>query len=190
MDTRERLVRAAAELVAEGGTSAVTLREVGRRAGVSHNAAYKHFESRQQLLAAVAAAELRRLHKEMDAVRRSRATPLHRIERMLAVGLRGATERPHITRLTFGLEVQGSNLPELGEAATLAYDTFVAGVRDAQVAGDLPPGDPERLASLIRATATGAADLARNGHLSPGGKGHATPKQLVGDLLRYLKGNL
>ena len=45
-------------LLDEGGVDHVTLREVGRRAGVSHNAPYKHFESKEALLAAIAAREL------------------------------------------------------------------------------------------------------------------------------------
>ena len=52
--TRERLIAAAKQLVDEGGPGAVTLREVGRRAFVSHNAAYRHFVNRDALLAAVA----------------------------------------------------------------------------------------------------------------------------------------
>ena len=58
--TRDALIDAAAELSAAGGPAAVTLREVGRRAGVSHNAPYKHFADKEELLAAVAARDLAR----------------------------------------------------------------------------------------------------------------------------------
>jgi hypothetical protein len=54
--TRETLVSAAAELLDRGGPDAVTLREVGHLAGVSHNAPYKHFAGKESLLAAVASA--------------------------------------------------------------------------------------------------------------------------------------
>jgi AcrR family transcriptional regulator len=72
--TRDRLVEAAAGLLDEGGVPAVTLREVGRRAGVSHNAPYKHFAGKEELLAAVAAAQLRRNRE--SALRISRGHPL------------------------------------------------------------------------------------------------------------------
>jgi hypothetical protein len=39
---------------------------------------------------------------------------------------------------------------------------------------------------LLRATAHGAAELASAGHLAEGGKGNASPEQLVDDLLGYL----
>src|SRR3989337_419737 len=59
--TRDALLDAAEELLDAGGVEAVTLREVGRRAGVSHNAPYKHFASKESLLAAIAARELLRM---------------------------------------------------------------------------------------------------------------------------------
>jgi AcrR family transcriptional regulator len=61
--TRERLIAVAAELVDEGGPAAVTLREVGARAGVSHNTPYRHFADMRDLLAVVAAGALRDLRR-------------------------------------------------------------------------------------------------------------------------------
>ena len=52
---REALLEASIQLIAEIGPSAFTLREVARRAGVSHNAPYRHFHDKGDLLAAVAA---------------------------------------------------------------------------------------------------------------------------------------
>lgn len=51
---REALVRAGVELARTGGPNAVLLRAVSRQAGVSHNAAYRHFANHEDLLAAVA----------------------------------------------------------------------------------------------------------------------------------------
>lgn len=50
---RAALIDAGVELAREGGPDAVVLRETSRRAGVSHNAAYRHFADRDSLLAAV-----------------------------------------------------------------------------------------------------------------------------------------
>jgi AcrR family transcriptional regulator len=52
-DLRNALVEAALELAREGGPDAVVLREASRRAGVSHNAAYRHFADRDALLQTV-----------------------------------------------------------------------------------------------------------------------------------------
>src|SRR5437660_10582412 len=51
---REALVEAGVELARTGGPNAVLLRAVSRQAGVSHNAAYRHFANHEDLLAAVA----------------------------------------------------------------------------------------------------------------------------------------
>ncbi len=56
--TREFLVAAAKQLLDEGGSEAVTLREVGRRASVSHNAVYRHFANRDALLVAAVDSDL------------------------------------------------------------------------------------------------------------------------------------
>ena len=51
---REALVEAGVELARTGGPSAVLLRAASREAGVSHNAAYRHFANQEDLVAAVA----------------------------------------------------------------------------------------------------------------------------------------
>lgn len=53
--TRNRLLAAGIELMAEGGQSAVTLVAVAQRAGVSRGTAHHHFDSRSALLAEVKA---------------------------------------------------------------------------------------------------------------------------------------
>ncbi len=55
---RAALVDAAVELAEKEGPDAVVLREVSRQVGVSHNAAYRHFADREELLRAVAARAL------------------------------------------------------------------------------------------------------------------------------------
>src|SRR5262245_4540036 len=53
-DLRAALLEAAGELLEEGGIDALSLREAARRAGVSHNAPYRHFPDRDALLEALA----------------------------------------------------------------------------------------------------------------------------------------
>ncbi|GAA0999617.1 TetR/AcrR family transcriptional regulator [Subtercola frigoramans] len=52
-DLREALVEAGIAMARSGGPDAVVLREATRRAGVSPNAAYRHFADRQALLRVV-----------------------------------------------------------------------------------------------------------------------------------------
>jgi AcrR family transcriptional regulator len=62
---RPVLVDTAVELARSTGPDGVVLREVARRAGVSHNAAYRHFEDRAALLAEVADSAMAELEKAM-----------------------------------------------------------------------------------------------------------------------------
>jgi AcrR family transcriptional regulator len=184
MTTRDELVEAAAALLDEGGVAAVTLREVGRRAGVSHNAPYKHFADKQDLLAAVVARDLRR-HPTYGRRTRVDRRAVEVVTAMLRGYIRHALAHPELFKLTYGPWPGGS--AELAAAADAARSSFVAAVTAAQDDGDLPSGDPERLTALLLALAHGASDLALSGHLAKDGKGHADAVDLVDDLLVHLR---
>lgn len=87
---RPALVDTAVGLARSGGADAVVLREVARRAGVSHNAAYRHFADKEQLLGEVSQRAMDQLERAMregiaavrvrDRARRARAE-LHAVGR-------------------------------------------------------------------------------------------------------------
>lgn len=183
-DTRQALLDAAQQLLDDGGQTAVTLREVGRRAGVSHNAPYKHFASKEALLAGVAARELRRHHDVLvDALERE-ASPERALRATLREHTAHAVAHPERFRLIYGRWTTSTE--ELIDAATASSSLMTQTVRAAQAHGALSPGDPERITALLRATARGAAELEAAGHLAPEGKGRSDAAGLVGDLLAFL----
>jgi AcrR family transcriptional regulator len=71
-DLRAALVASAVEVIAELGAVSASVREVARRAGVSHTAATYHFGDKAGLLAAVAADGYARLGDELAAARQRR----------------------------------------------------------------------------------------------------------------------
>ena len=66
-DLRRALVAAATELARSGGSEGVGLREAARRVGVSPSAAYRHFPSRDGLLALVGSEAREALAERMQA---------------------------------------------------------------------------------------------------------------------------
>lgn len=183
-NTREALVEAAARLMDAGGLEAVTLREVGRQVGVSRGAPYKHFADKEALLAAVAAKDLAALGMQMgdassgDGPENGLRIPMHRY-------IAWALAHPVRFRLAFAAWSRSSE--ELDSAASSARAMLVEATAAAQRSGQLPAADPDRLSALLLALANGAVELALAGHLSPTGKGRATPDDLVDDLFGYLQ---
>src|SRR5215210_3614807 len=70
-DLRRALIDTALTMVTEEGAWNFTLREVARRAGVSHAAPYNHFEDKSALLAEVAAIGFAALRQRMAAAARA-----------------------------------------------------------------------------------------------------------------------
>lgn len=104
---REALVEAALRAVREQGPDDWSLRDLCRRVGVSHNAAYRHFAHRDDLVAAVADVTMQllveALHDRLAKV--SAGDAVLRARQGLAEIGRGyvafAVEEPHLFRLAF-----------------------------------------------------------------------------------------
>ncbi|TQL57835.1 TetR family transcriptional regulator [Propioniferax innocua] len=64
---RDEMIRIGLELAAEGGSDAVGIREITRRAGVSPAAAYRHFRDQQELREKVAREIDRMLSRDLEA---------------------------------------------------------------------------------------------------------------------------
>ncbi len=52
-DLKEACIQAAREVIAEQGVESLSMRDVSRKLGVSHQAPYRHFPSRDHLLAEI-----------------------------------------------------------------------------------------------------------------------------------------
>jgi AcrR family transcriptional regulator len=101
-DLRRTLIDAALTLITEEQDWTFSLREVARRAGVSHNAPYNHFSDKQDLLIAIASAGFEKLRERMAA---SVAGVAAADKALLACGrayLESALENPALYRLMFG----------------------------------------------------------------------------------------
>ena len=97
-DLRRVIVKAALEILRETQSLEFSLRELARRAGVSHNAPYKHFVDKRELLAAVSGAGFEMLTKLMasemarlPAILASSCSRCYALTLTMALGTRRST---------------------------------------------------------------------------------------------------
>lgn len=118
-DLRRAIVAAALEILGETQSVEFSLRELARRAGVSHNAPYKHFAEKSELLAAVSAAGFEQLAARIVDQIAHVATPQAQLFVMLRTYIRFGVDNPALYRLMFGGYLSGpdSSRPAIERAA-------------------------------------------------------------------------
>jgi AcrR family transcriptional regulator len=162
---REALLEAAIRLIAEVGPTAFTLREVARRAGVSHNAPYRHFRDRDDLMAAVAAQGFRELTQAMVEAAGQRTDALDRLKCAGLGYVTFALRRPEHFTVMFDAPISKRRHPDSAVAGEQAFGTLMSFVKGCQDAGRLPSGDLRRIALLAWTMVHGVAKLAITGRL-------------------------
>jgi AcrR family transcriptional regulator len=121
------LLAAARQILDENGLQAVGLRETARRVGVSATAAYRHFTSKEDLLASVAAEGFHELAAAMESASRG-ANPLSRAG--LAY-IEFADQNRGLFRLMFGpVLAERTKYPTLQAATAGVEALLLRGVAD------------------------------------------------------------
>lgn len=133
-DLRRAIVRAALEILRETQSLEFSLRELARRAGVSHNAPYKHFADKRELFAAVSAAGFETLTKRMAHEVARLDNPRDQLFAMLRAYIDHGVENPALYSLMFGGYLSGPNrsrptieLAEAEKTKSLLAKVIVAG---------------------------------------------------------------
>ncbi|CAN5662576.1 TetR/AcrR family transcriptional regulator [soil metagenome] len=174
--TRRALLDDAAALLDRGGPAAVTLREVGARAGVSRGAPYRHFADKESLLTAVAAEGWGYIADQMHSLRCDAGSlPAEKLRAALVGVITFSRERPYLYQLMFS--APAGDPAAVVRAAERMCDEFLAIV--ASVVGDQ---DAERCAAILLTGAHGAAGLESSGLLTTD-KWQTTAEELTDALL-------
>lgn len=123
-DLRRALLDAALALVAEAGTKGMTLREAARRARVSEAAPYRHFASREALLAAVAEEGFRAFGASQRAAWEKHPTdPFERLDALGLAYVDFAVRNPSHFRVMFGPEfADPAAYPETAKVASASRE--------------------------------------------------------------------
>lgn len=169
-DLHHAMVQQAIALIAEHGADALSLRQVAKRVGVSHAAPYRHFPSKEHLLAAIGEDGFIALKAALDAV----AQDADWLGSAANVYVGFALEHPAHFQVMFSVPLSRTEHPDLGVAGRAALDALVAGITAAQARGVVRSGDPFSLALTAWSTVHGLSALLVGDALPPARFGLAT----------------
>ncbi|OIJ64797.1 TetR family transcriptional regulator [Streptomyces mangrovisoli] len=152
---RDRLVDVGVELVAREGAQALTLREIARRAGVSHGAPRRYFPTHRELLSAIARRGFDGLGaRAAAAIGDGTAPPREQLAELARVYLAFARDNRGMYELMFRHDVLESGRPGLRETSLPLF-----GVLAALVARVRPDADARLIAGALWANLHGIAQL-------------------------------
>lgn len=134
-ETRERILAAATELIAERGYAATSIDALCRRAGVVRTAIYWHFGSKEGLVAPVVERVASAWIEEIQKSVYLEGDPLARLERFLASLRELVLHRSQLLRLLAAVALERAAVDDDARAAlrrlsTRALEAIAQGVQD------------------------------------------------------------
>ena len=156
-DLREACVREALEIIAKGGIDSLSLRDVARRLGVSHQAPYKHFPSRDHILAEVVGRAYAGFAAHLEKRPRS-ADPYEDFGNLGRAYLEYARKHPLHYQLMFGTPLPDpAQHPEMMNKAEHAFDCLREAIE--KLPDRAPAADVELDALYVWSTVHGLASI-------------------------------
>ncbi len=133
-DLRAALLEAALDIITDSGPQQLTIREVARRAGVSHTAPYRHFADKDQLIVAVVEQGFSLLQDTMEKQKAS--VPPDPINQFAASGMAYvdfALTHPAYYRVMYS----GDLLTSSESLQHTSTETFAAMIKDIETCQEL-----------------------------------------------------
>ena len=185
-DLRRALIETAMGMLHEDKGWQFTLREVARRAGVSHAAPYKHFPDKAALLAEMALLGFDRLRQATMTAKSRRPKSLR--DEFFAIGrayVQFGVSNPALYRLMFSADADEAADVHLNERALAAFGVLIELLKRGQTEGILRKRDVRGQAAACWAQLHGITMLTIDGLLLPEKVG---PKPLDAALMTLFEG--
>lgn len=166
-DLRQALVDAALRALEHQRAEDLSLRALGRELGVSPRAPYRHFETKEELLAAVAVEGFRAFGELLTPrVAAAGADPIARLRAIAEAYVVFAVERPAAFRVMYApYDTVKESAPDLVRARAEGHQATMDSIAEGQAAGILRGGDPMQLALVLWSSMHGLAVLLTQGQL-------------------------
>ncbi len=166
-DVRSAVLGAAIRLIGEGGLAKLSMREVARAAGVSHQAPYHYFEDRESILAALCEEGFTILADRLEKGRDPSETPIARFTALARIYVEFAFDHPAMFRLMFRPDfVDIQRFPTAKACGDRAFVQLYSAVQDCIDAGLFPGRSQQGLVVLGWSLAHGLACLLLDGPLA------------------------
>jgi len=161
-DLRAALIEGGLELIERKGIHALTLREIGKRLGVSRSAAYRHFKDKADLLFAISEAGFIEFGNVVEAARKEAGEGFaEQMDAMALAYAQFADEHRAQFEVMFAAVLQPGGAAEAGGGRNLRI--LEETIREAQRKGEVRQDDPALLARVVWALVHGASMLRRDG---------------------------
>lgn len=155
----DALLEHAVAVLHEGGVEGLSLREIARRAGVSHSAAYRHYAEKKSMLAALAVWGFTTLSSRIsNAIGPFAGAPRTRLFAAVRTYVNFGLEYPHLLRVMFG-DLPHNDYPELRTTARKSFDLLLDILAEGQQQGIITAGDPRQLALTCWASFHGLTEI-------------------------------
>lgn len=147
-DLKNALIEAGLDVLSKEGVSALSLRRVAQKAGVSHTAPYAHFADKQALIAAISTAGYERLYQAIGSVvAEHEQNPARQLLEGAWAYVRFALDDPAHFKVTLsGVVEKEQDYPAFVEVSKKSFAQVVAIVQACQAKGVLRPGEPDVVA--------------------------------------------
>lgn len=188
---REAILTTSLQVIEEVGVTGLSIREVAKKAGVTHQAPYRHFSDKEALLAALAQDGFEKMHQHITQLMAKEIKPF---EKLLTLGLgyfSWASEHPDHFRLMFS-----QNIPEYetSEGLKIAADKILGlvlkVVRENQEAKIIKIEDTRSVARQLWAAIHGTTLLFIDRQFKPLGNNLKSGQMLVTNIITNLVSGL
>ena len=192
-DLKQALLDTSLTLLDESGVSGLTLQKAAKRQGVSAAAVYRHYASKEELLAAIAEQGFTLLRDAVYAAldHRPRQSTRALFRRSVAAYIDLALRKPHHYELMFGAAIPANHeYTELRARGEEAFEGLLETVRVCQAEGLFKRRKPIVMAFQVRSTMHGFVMLHIAGRNPFPIDDSAQLKRLTGLLVQFLRRGL